>query len=322
MSVGAPPNAPRPVPSRCGGIGLILMYHRVGMLCPDTHHLCVSDTDFREDMCYLRDHCHVMPLDELVAAALSGDIRPSSVAVTFDDGYASCLQTVSPILTELRILALFYVCTEMLEEPHEFWWDVLERIFYGSASVPVELDLFGDGCWVRPTSTPTERAATHWALVDMLYALRSSARIDIVRRVSRWAGSDLLPRDSHRPMVADEVRRLARSPGHMIGAHTIHHVSLPCQSPDAQRLEIEASKRRLEELTDAPVTSFSYPYGQCSPDLATLVEATGFSTAVSAEAGAVTDDANRFLLPRIEIKAGHAPSINGIIREYTSSSLR
>ena len=107
----------------------ILAYHRIAELTPDSHALCTPPDVFREHMAYIRRECCPIGLDQLVDAAASGRIPERAVAVTFDDGYLDALTAASPILGDLGVPATFFVNTDRLDEEHERWWDIFERVF-------------------------------------------------------------------------------------------------------------------------------------------------------------------------------------------------
>src|SRR5262249_50451110 len=77
---------------------LVLAYHRVAELTPDTHHLCTSPPAFEEHMACLARDWTPIGLDELARASAAGAIPERAVAVTLDDGYLDALTTASPIL--------------------------------------------------------------------------------------------------------------------------------------------------------------------------------------------------------------------------------
>jgi peptidoglycan/xylan/chitin deacetylase (PgdA/CDA1 family) len=173
---------------------------------------------------------------------------------------------------------------------------------------------------VRQTSTPEERSATHTALIEYLYPASWEGQADIIRRLVTWSGVTVAPRDSHRPMMTDELKKLSRLPQHSVGAHTIHHPCLPFQQADAQLTEIAESKRCLESVLGLPVRSFSYPYGEHTGGVVRLVRESGFDTAVSVESRAVRSGTNPLLLPRIEIKGCDVAAFARTIDHYSTRS--
>ncbi|MEV4158577.1 polysaccharide deacetylase family protein [Nonomuraea dietziae] len=61
-------------------------------------------------------------------------------------------------------------------------------------------------------------------------------------------------------MDADDLRRVARQ-GMEVGSHSVVHPSLTSLTGTELRHELTASKAALEEIVDAEVTGFCYPYG-------------------------------------------------------------
>jgi peptidoglycan/xylan/chitin deacetylase (PgdA/CDA1 family) len=104
-------------------------------------------------------------------------------------------------------------------------------------------------------------------------------------------------------LTDDEIRVLARRPGHAIGAHTVHHLALTAQPLTVKRHEVFESKATLERLLQQPVHLFAYPYGALDAETRTVVSDARFRAAVTVQAGLVTAGTNRLLLPRCEITA-------------------
>jgi peptidoglycan/xylan/chitin deacetylase (PgdA/CDA1 family) len=288
--------------------GAILMYHRVGVRRPDRHGLCLDTEAFRNQMRHLRDCCSVLPLDTLITASEQRDLPPRPVAVTFDDGYAEHLTVVSAILREFGIAATFFVNTANLESPMEHWWDILERVFASNGSLPSKIDLGNSDLGVLSLETEDQRDAAHRLLIEHIYPLAAPDRNALLERLIALSGGPHLPRLTHRPMDADEIRRLSQLPGHSIGAHTTNHLALPLQNSGVQTEEIAECKRRLEQIVDARVNSFAYPYGEYSKQIVDLVREAGFSTAVTVDGRPYLPGAEPFLLPRFEVSGSRCDS--------------
>jgi peptidoglycan/xylan/chitin deacetylase (PgdA/CDA1 family) len=280
----------------------ILMYHRVAELSPDTYNLCVRPADFRDHVAHLRQHYEPMSLDDLLIASRSDRLPERAVVLTFDDGYLDALEHASPILSEFDVPATFFINTNRLAEVHEFWWDTLERIFLSGLPVPAAMDLADTSGLSLPTVTTVERQAAHETIRRRLYSASARERDEQLQHVIEWSGLELPPRQSHRPLLADEVRQLAQRPRHSIGAHTTNHLSLPSQSEHVQRVEILESKERLEAIAALPITSFSYPYGEFDNVTADLVRTAGFTCAVTVQPAMVSAGTDPFRFPRFEIR--------------------
>ena len=284
--------------------GLILRYHRVAHVYPDTHGLAVSPEQFWEHMEFLRRHCDPMPLTDLAAATRTGRLPRRAVAVTLDDGYLDNLTIASPILCATGIPATFFVAAELRATHQEFWWDTLERALLCWQAVPGVLEITVSGERRRlATATLTERRAAHTLLHGALVAAHKEERELILTAIAKWSGVDANARAEYRRMTGPEVRELAERPGHTVGSHGCDHLALPLQVLETRHQEIRDSKARLEKLLGRMIATFSYPYGAFDADLMTVVQDAGFECAVTCEKGLIGPGANIMELPRLEVSA-------------------
>jgi peptidoglycan/xylan/chitin deacetylase (PgdA/CDA1 family) len=275
------------------------MYHRIAVASPDIHRLSIPPRQFREHMRTLRSRYVPVSLLDLKDAIRCGDVPPRAVAVTFDDGLIDALTTASPVLVEFGIPATFFISTSRLNDKHECWWDELERIFCSIRCLPPVLDLSDEFGEVYPTNSWFARLQTLRIVTHIARGLDADGVRRLCARVAGWSGLDLAPRDSHRALLASEVRLLASQHGHDIGAHGVHHVSLPMQPIGAQRNELVESKQTLEHLLGRAVNAFSYPFGHNSEDTRHLA-ASCFDVAVTATPGAAKTGDDLFAVPRLD----------------------
>jgi peptidoglycan/xylan/chitin deacetylase (PgdA/CDA1 family) len=95
-------------------------------------------------------------------------------------------------------------------------------------------------------------------------------------------------------MDAGQVRTVAAA-GQEVGSHTLTHLRLAGTDPDVLAEQVGESKRVLEEVLQAEVPSFCYPYGGYDEAAADAVRAAGYDNAC------VTGDyrpGDRVTLPR------------------------
>jgi peptidoglycan/xylan/chitin deacetylase (PgdA/CDA1 family) len=250
-----------------GGRAAILMYHRVAEVARDPFELCTPPEAFRAQLAHVASRYAPMALDELARAAGEGALPDRAVAVTLDDGYLDNLTTASPILLEHEIPATFFVTSH---ETSEYWWDALAR------SLPER-----------------EMRELHARALELPAAERNALLAE--------ASIHVKPHETDRPMRFGELRELAARPGHALGAHSVHHVWLPAQSPDARRREIEDCKATLQSALHRSIDLFAYPFG--ARDGATVAEVAraGFAAAVTVEARLVRDGEAPLELPRVAI---------------------
>jgi peptidoglycan/xylan/chitin deacetylase (PgdA/CDA1 family) len=246
--------------SRFSPGGIILLYHRVAVSSVDPFKLSVSPGHFRDQMATLRKWASPMALQELVSAAARGQLPLRAVAVTFDDGYLDTLETALPALEEHDVPATVFITTGNPGMP--FWWD---RISYQILTAPEQS---------RPIELEVEKRSYHWTMngasarergriLRQIHGLCCRLPLDsrdlVVHQVGKWSARDLP--DAERALTRDEIRQLAASKVISIGSHTVNHPVLSLLSVEAQRSELERSRRDLELVVGKPVTTMSYPFG-------------------------------------------------------------
>ena len=61
-------------------------------------------------------------LRDAIAEMNDGGLKHDSVAITFDDGYASIHSEALPVLTEFKVPATVFVLTGWINRQLDFWW--------------------------------------------------------------------------------------------------------------------------------------------------------------------------------------------------------
>jgi len=72
-------------------------------------------------------------------------------------------------------------------------------------------------------------------------------------------------------------------------------------SQDDQFAEIVDSRQKLEAILGSPINTFSYPYGNFTPETVEIVEAAGFEGALTADENVVEVRENLFRLGRFGV---------------------
>jgi len=112
---------------------------------------------------------------------------------------------------------------------------------------------------------------------------------------------------------ADGVRAVAAA-GHEVGSHTMTHADLRGADPAVLGHEVAESRRVLEEVLQAEVSGFCYPWGRFDAAAADAVRAAGYDHAC------VTGDfspGDRFTLPRAYVAPGDsAPRLLAKLARY------
>ena len=300
------PDAPR-VTSTTEGVvevTLALLYHRFAEGGPDPIGLCVSPSNFEEQLAVLRNEYDVVPLAQ-VAEALAADETNGGgrIAITIDDGYVDNLTTGVPLIVAAGLPATLFASTAHIETGRRFFWDEMQRLLTGPGSRPKQLELDGQ-TWA--TATADDREHTRKEL-HRLFQPRSWPEIEQALEVLReWAAEAAgEPPESTRPLTVDELRRLADTPGLEIGAHTRDHVNLGHQSADEIRAQVERSRDDLAAWLGSPPRAFSYPFGiprhDVTDDARSIVARAGFRCAVVNQPVPVEARDDVFAIPRLVV---------------------
>ncbi len=110
---------------------VILLYHGVtsseseGIENYSGKH--ISNDVFAKQMNYISKNCNPISMNEYLHFVENGyDMPPSSVIISFDDGFKNNFSVAAPILEEFNIPAIFYVSSGIVNTDLMFWVDIIE----------------------------------------------------------------------------------------------------------------------------------------------------------------------------------------------------
>jgi peptidoglycan/xylan/chitin deacetylase (PgdA/CDA1 family) len=212
-----------------------------------------------------------VPLETLLESPRES-LPPRAVALTFDDGYLDSLSTVAPLLQRYEVPATFFLTSRWLDEPGEYWWDLLERA----------------------AASGEPAGHLHARLVHATLDQRDSEVRNLLS--GRSVGAARV-----RPMLAVEAKALAAYPGVTIGAHSMNHLALPDQPADVIRGEVSESCAAVTRVIGTPVNVFAYPYGSYDRVSAAVVRSL-CRWGISCDAGPLGESFDAATVPRLEVK--------------------
>ncbi len=280
---------------RYAGIGSIFMFHRV---VPDVEatlkrELYVS-TKFLEAWLasIRRAGTEVVSLDEMVRRIRDPDRGKGRrfVVVTFDDGYADNVTHALPVLARFGAPFAVYVTTDMVEHTGYPWWLGLERLFRESdaVDVPPMGRRFPAASFREKAVALAEVSA--WASADR------ARRPQLLREVFDACGVSMGEVAAEAGMSREQLLALHRHPLATVGGHTTDHSKLTALAePEALR-GMRDNKTFLENVLEAPVGHFAYPFGACGEREAALARKAGFRTAVTTSRGCLFPEHSDHLL--------------------------
>jgi peptidoglycan/xylan/chitin deacetylase (PgdA/CDA1 family) len=101
---------------------VIVVFHRVNDLYPNDPLTSTSGA-FEKFALFFKRFFDVIPLGELLDRLESGAKLPSSLTITFDDGYYGNAATAAPILERHGLRGCFFVTTDFIGSTYIPWWD-------------------------------------------------------------------------------------------------------------------------------------------------------------------------------------------------------
>lgn len=265
------------------GQGAILTFHGLrqdgepaGVL-DDGLHLPVSV--FRQISAHLGQHYQVISLTEMVRLSASGQALPArSVALTFDDGYASNYHLAFPVLKEFGLLATVFLTTGFLDQTESLWFQEMD----------LAMQAKGDDADLSTT----------------LASLKKRPTEDMRSAVAAYCAEAAMPKVRPAvtlPMTWEMAREMQASGLVELGGHTHSHPILTRCSAEQQRFEIVHCAERLRAELGRDPKLFAYTNGgpeDFSPELGALLAEAGFEAAFTMMSGRVKAGLQAYELPR------------------------
>jgi peptidoglycan/xylan/chitin deacetylase (PgdA/CDA1 family) len=257
------------------------MYHRF------------SDRESIARQCaHIRAHYTPVSLTQAAHWLDRGGWPDNALVVTVDDGYRDFYHVAYPVFREYGIPATVYLVSDFLDQRQWLWVDRVRWTYLHSPSAlgsrNERLMAARDAIEAAKLMPDQERLAWLERLPDEL-GVRAPGQSPPEYEAMRW----------------DEVREAVRN-SIEFGAHTVTHPILSRVSSAAKlRVEIEGSKRRIEEELGRSVDHFCYPNGSASDFTAEAVEivrGAGFRTATVTTPGVVAAGDDAWRLRRVGVE--------------------
>lgn len=281
----------------------IVMYHRVitsSASDPYKLGMCVERSHFESQVRFMRACFNVIPLAEGVRRLHAGEaLPPGALSITFDDGYLDNLTQAAPILESLGLPWTLFVVSGGLDTGELLWWDRAIAAFAGTSHTSVNSELLGlPGPATRLPLDALRAEATVESVLAHLWTLPHEQRMAVVQRIERQLEPKLRPEVRAERLNGEQIIELHRR-GVEIGAHSIHHPNLGLCDDATATSEMLSSRKRLEELLQAPVKGFAYPGGRLGAATPALARQSGFDYALATTVGVNDSRTDPFCLMRI-----------------------
>jgi peptidoglycan/xylan/chitin deacetylase (PgdA/CDA1 family) len=277
--------------SRRKSLFQILVYHRVLPKADPFAMSPVTSEAFDRQMALLRSRFRPASLDQLLLEMEQGDVKPGTVCVTFDDGYADNCEHAWPVLQKYGIPATIYLATGLIGTGKAAWYDQVLAIMRETKAP--RLDWEPAGFNAVNLVHPTDRAAFSFRLLEWLKGFSPQERDAHMEVLAKKLG----PANAGKAMLTwDQVKSMVGK-GIVFGAHTENHPILSKVSPTEMATEIVTSKSAIENQLQIPVRHFAYPNGKSGDYNAhtmDILKQSDFFTAVTTEPGVNDKATDRF----------------------------
>lgn len=282
---------------------LVLCYHRVNSLDLDINMLAVSETNFRQQMLYLKNNYNILQFGQRW-----NNKEERNIVITFDDGYKDNYINAVPILKELDIPATFFISTFGIDKKREFWWDELEYILFSGTKFKPYFCL-DDDIWTYTwdTSSFELRQNCYNSIHHLMKKFISvEKRNEWFDQLWKWKEQERVCRSGYESMTQEMCESISKNPLFEIGAHTINHPSLGNIDKELQKKEIVESVENLSSIIGKKIDLFSYPFGITNEDYNDITieicKSCGIKKAAATDGRIYNDKDTDYSIPRVGIR--------------------
>lgn len=241
-------------------------------------------------------------IDEVVAHA-RGDLilPPGSFTISFDDGFRNVAEVAAPVLSDLRLPAIFYITGDFMACNSMSWVDRIEAAVDTTTATSVEApDPIGGS---HPLQDLTQRIAFMREVRQQVKAASDTDPDAVADEVCDRLGVTEIQR--HPPfddkLDREQVSRLAAHDGFSIGGHGWTHRILAQLTETQLATEVDRCVAELSAVTGNRIRHFAYPEGfegSFSDTVVTRLASLGVISAATTIPGANHPGTNPYRLHR------------------------
>lgn len=281
---------------------MILLYHLV--FADDTPKdawnagLILRLRDFKRQVRWLKKHYQVVSLDDYLLSSPIGKRAKKKIAITFDDGYQSVFELVSPFLMDEDIPATFFVCTSHLKDGELLWFVYFNALCSEKSYQYIEID--------NNTFPLTSYRSSLIAWRLLIHNARMNG--DPVEYSRNVAKKYPLPDKVIRKYIGisrEQLILIGNNDILDVGGHTTSHPYLDQIPIQQQIIEMQDNKLTLERITGKHVKYFAYTGGIYDNQTINAVKQVGFNAGFAIKPLGLSPE-SRYEIPRVDI---YSPSM-------------
>jgi peptidoglycan/xylan/chitin deacetylase (PgdA/CDA1 family) len=252
-----------------------LTYH--GITKNDWTHISLRHlpaVQFEEQLFYIRKYLNKIEIKSVKSKSRISRVRP--ISLSFDDGFRNFLTVALPLLEKYDVPATVFVCTDpRYTKLGQTLWN--EQIaLYLSLGTKYQKDYLFDFCkmHVGQDYQPSNinQQIRKLPLTELIYLF------EVLNSKLNFEGfAKSLNPELYELLDHEEIAKLSKHPLVTIGSHGVLHRQLNAIPKEEAIIELNDSKRHLEEITEQPIKDFAYPFGEYNNNLVIQASEIGYT---------------------------------------------
>jgi peptidoglycan/xylan/chitin deacetylase (PgdA/CDA1 family) len=250
---------------------LILNYHGVVKktnLSLSVNHM--SESDFEKQMTFFSKNFNILSEEDFFKKLKSNNnSQKKSILITFDDGYENNYKYAFPILKKLKIPALIFPVTSLIDSKNQTWYDIIDltKSNFNTESQLNKLEniaaIFG---------LKKEYSSFNISILkSFLKTLDSNSKHDFFKEYYKIIDLSIFDNESYydfwKMLSSDQIKEMDKSGLISFGSHTVNHPNLDQLKPDLILSELKDSKLQLEQIVGKTISSIAFPDGAYNKDV-------------------------------------------------------
>ena len=294
---------------------IILLYHGVtkqeSFSIENYSKKHIPEKEFYNQIKFVKKHCNLLSIHDVISIRNNcEEFLPKSVVISFDDGYENNYSVAAPILHDLKVPAIFYITSGIVNSHLMFWVDQIEDCINLCKKKRINI-LLDKPCLMSLHNDKSKIEA-----VELIKNYCKSVRDEEKNRVidDLIHKTEISPSVFHSPnydkITWSQIRELSRDTLFTIGGHSLYHEILSKLGHERMEENIELSIKLLEYNIQEKIEHYSYPEGQkrhYSEAVIQTLKANGITCCPSAIMGQNDLLTDLFHLKRIMVGFNNVP---------------
>lgn len=241
----------------------VLAYHRIKDIDIDQYPfdaelVDASVKDFERQMRFIERHYQVLPLSEAFDLLQAGKPVHRVISVTFDDGFDDLYSNMFPIVKKYGICPTIFLATDLIGTDDTLWTEKIVHAVKSSIGKTLQLEHINQGAPILIDVDSQSRVISQ--ALRFTKDISFAERTQFVDALFDRLGYEYKAHKESQFLSWDKVQEMADW-GVEFGSHTCQHAVLSSLDYEAQRHELEASKKEIEQRLSRPCRNLAYPYG-------------------------------------------------------------